>query len=71
MRQKRKAMQEDFDGWFEAAEFQVGPRTRQTIIKALQKKNPHRMWRLRHDYRWVQKQMKKMGLDPNDARELL
>lgn len=67
----RKATEDDIAGWFEAAEMQRGPKTRAAIIAALERKNKYRMWRLRYDYRWLQKQLKRMGLNPEDAKELL
>ena len=67
----RRLREEDVVGFYEAAHSQRGPMNREQIIAALEKKNSYRMWRLRHDYKWVRRQMKKMGLNPDDARELL
>lgn len=46
-------------------------RNKEDIWAELKSRNPVRVNRLQRDYRWVQKQMKKMGLNPEDARELL
>ena len=59
------------DGWDAAADSRMRPRSKTEIVAALNQKNSYRMWRLRHDFKWLQRQMKKMGYNPEDARELL
>jgi hypothetical protein len=61
----------EYDGWFESADMRVKPLTHDEIIKAVKKRGSFRWWRLNHDYKWLKKQMKKMGYSPEDARELL
>lgn len=68
---KRLLTDNDIDSFNEAADQRKPQRTQTNIIEALRKKDGHRMWRLQRDYRWMQKQMKKMGLNPEDARWLL
>lgn len=41
------------------------------IIKYLNSKNPVRLRRMRADYRWCQKQYKRLGLNPEDVVNLL
>lgn len=69
--EKRKLREEDVIGFYEAAHSQTSPKTREQIIAALERKNAYRMWRIRHDFKWLRRQLKKMGLNPDDARELL
>lgn len=47
------------------------PKNKEEILLHLKQKNPVRMYRMKRDFRWMQRQMKKMGLNPEDARELL
>lgn len=74
---KRTLDDDDYESFFSAADARPrrttprSPQTRADIIAALEKKNSYRMWRLNHDYKWLRRQMKKMGHDPDDARELL
>ena len=58
------------DWWFEAGEIRR-PRTRDEIIREIQRHSRHRWWRINRDYRWLKKRMKKMGYSPDDAKDLL
>jgi hypothetical protein len=69
--QKRYLTDEDYDSFDQAADQRQPQLSRGKIEAELNRRNHHRMWRLRRDYRWVQKQMGKMGLNPEDARWLL
>lgn len=40
-------------------------------IRILRQKNFVRMSRMEKDFRWMKREMKKMGLNPEDARYLL
>lgn len=68
---KRPLREEDVLGFFEATEHRSAPMTRDQVIAAIEKKNSYRWWRIRHDYKWLKRQMKKLGQNPDDARELL
>lgn len=61
----------DYVGFFEAADRRVKPKTREQMIAYIESRNAFRWWRLKHDYKWLKKQCKKMGLNPDEARELL
>lgn len=63
---------EELDSWFDDGK-QVPPsnHTRESIRSAIKSRNPVRFNRMMRDFRWMQKQMKKMGLNPEDARWLL
>lgn len=67
----RRLREEDYYDFFTSAEGRKGAMTREQIIEYLERKNYYRWWRLRHDYKWLRKQMKKLGQNPDDARELL
>lgn len=69
--QKRRLNDEDVLGFFTAADSRSGAMTRDEVIAAIEKRNAYRLWRIRHDFKWLQKQMKKLGQNPDDARELL
>lgn len=76
---KRRLNQNDLDGIWEASTDRVTsaafrtPRrmTRDEIIAVIKQKNGYRWWRIQYDYRWLRKQMKKLGQNPDEARELL
>ena len=68
---KRRLDDGDIDAFMDAAERRMRPITRDEIREHMRRKNGWRWWRLQHDYRWLRKQMKKLGLNPDDARELL
>ncbi len=70
-RVKRALRDEDVIEFFAAADNRTGSKTREQILADLERKNSYRMWRIRHDFKWLKKQMKKMGQNPEDARELL
>lgn len=69
--EKRRLREEDIVSFYAAAEQRKGPMTRDEMLAALERKNSYRMWRIRHDFKWLKKQVKKMGHNPEDARELL
>lgn len=69
--ERRLLTRDDVDGWNKAADQRKPAMTREQIIAYVESRNSHRWWRIQHDYKWLQKQMVKMGLNPNDARELL
>lgn len=77
-RKTRRLNDDDFEGMWEAATDRVTdafrkPRkmTREEIIAFVKQSNSYRWWRLQHDYKWLKRQMKKLGQNPDDARELL
>ena len=45
--------------------------TRKHLQDHIASKNKWRWRRLQRDYRWVEKEMKKLGLNPEEARFLL
>jgi len=67
----RRLSGDDIASFYKAADNRTSPLTREEILARLQRKNSYRMWRIRYDFRWLQRQMKKMGQNPEDARELL
>jgi hypothetical protein len=70
----RPATDDDRAGWFSAATEADKPpalNTREQLITHLRHKNPVRVHRLRKDFKWMQKEMKKLGRNPEDARWLL
>jgi hypothetical protein len=64
---------EDYAGWDAAldARASIPPRTVEQVRATIKMKNPIRWAQLQRDLRWVGKEMKKMGLNPEDARYLL
>lgn len=63
----------DYDAWSAAADegFKPTIRTIQQAQTALRRINPVRWRQVQSDYKWVQKQMKRLGLNPEDARYIL
>lgn len=70
---KAKKMLDDamVDSFMEAADQRKGPRTKAEILAIIKKRNGYRLWRIRHDYKWLQKEMRRLGYNPDDAKELL
>lgn len=68
----RNLTDKDYDAW-EAAFSQRPPevRTVEQARKAIQHMNPVKWRQLQGDYKWLQRKMKKLGLNPEDARFLL
>lgn len=46
------------------------PRTIEEARQAVRRKNPIKYAQIMRDYHWLQKQMRKLGLNPDDARDL-
>lgn len=69
--EKHKPTEEEFTSWFEEAELRKPHPSREAIIMRIKARNSYRWWRLQHDYKWLKRQCKKMGLNPEEARELL
>lgn len=69
--QPRRLDDGDWSAFMEAASDRRKPMSREQIIEAVKARNPHRWWRLQWDYKWLEKQMKRLGQNPEDARELL
>jgi hypothetical protein len=63
--------EDDYISFDEAVQQRKPPRGIADIKKELTQRNFMRMYALRKDFRWLQKQMKKMGLNPEDARWIL
>lgn len=64
---------DDYASWDEAlnARASMNPRTVASVRNQIRGKNPIRWAQLQRDLRWVAKEMKKMGLNPEDARYIL
>jgi hypothetical protein len=72
---KRQATQEDLFGWVDISDKRDGaPPTRvtkeqwQAYLKA---KNRARWYRMRKDFKWAQRMLLKIGVDPEEVRWLL
>lgn len=65
--------EEDHVDWSEAAQagYHPKPQTVEQIREALRRTNPVKWRQVQADLRWVQKHMKRMGLNPEDARYVL
>jgi hypothetical protein len=57
--------------WNTAMEDRTSLRTKEDIRKVMSNRNPVRFWQLQRDFKWLQRQMKKAGLNPEDARYIL
>jgi hypothetical protein len=64
---------EEYVDWSEAANagFHLKPQTVEDIRAALRRTNPVKWRQIQADMRWIEKHMKKMGLNPEDARYVL
>lgn len=63
----RPATDDERLSWFNAARSQK-PGNYDTVRKFLEAKNPYRWARIQSDQHWMEKQLTKLGLDPEDAR---
>jgi hypothetical protein len=72
--QPRNLTEADRIGWADAQdsrESSMKPRTIEDVKALVRNRNPIRWRQLQGDFRWLQKEMKKMGLNPEDARYIL
>lgn len=67
----RHPTEEEYMGWFEAAAQRKPTVSFQAAIKKIEISNPYRLWRLKRDFKWLQRQFKKAGIDPEEARWFL
>lgn len=65
--------QDELDGWMQAAEQREPPRfTEITQFRTyLHAKSPRRWRRIQKDYDWMQAQLIKLGVNPEDVRWIL
>jgi len=63
-----RSLDADDYSMFDRAVNERPPRVNQTVEQHMRKKNFFRWHRLKRDYRWLQRQMKKMGMNPEEAR---
>jgi len=71
--ERRDLTEEDRLGWYDAGTSRKGPadRTIQDVRALVRNRNPVRWRQLQKNFKWVQKEMRKLGLNPEDARYLL
>lgn len=64
---------DDIDGWMKAASQRNPPRKmdRRTLQDYLKAKNLRRWNRLQRELRWAEKELGKLGLNPEDARWMI
>lgn len=68
----RQLTERDVNAMYEAAIKRPKPiRNREQIRQIMCDKNPWRWRRLQSDMRWLRRQMKRAGFDPEDARWLV
>ena len=68
---QRRLTSDDVDSFVEAATLRKEPRTTAQARAAIRQSNPVRWWRLQGDLKWLRREMKRMGLNPEDARWIL
>jgi hypothetical protein len=71
--QPRDLTDDDRAGWDAALSAQ--PRGKQATIddvkQLIRHRNPIKWWQMQRDFKWLQGEMKRLGLNPEDARFLL
>lgn len=71
----RNLTEDDRLGWDDAMDQRqkspLQPRTVQDVQRLIRNRNPLRWHGIQKDFKWVQKEMKKLGLNPEDARYIL
>ena len=73
--QMRRPTEAEWSGWDTALDARVtrasGPSSFDDVRQLIRYRNPVRWHNLQKDFKWVQKQMVRMGLNPEDARYIL
>lgn len=69
-RQPRRINEDDIASWFKATEKPPKEYTIERLREHMRMKNPVRWRRLRKDFAWMMREMKKLGMNPEDARWL-
>lgn len=71
--QPRELTPEDRAGWNDALDRRASmkPQTVESVRALIRQRNPIRWRQLQNDIKWVEKEMKKLGLNPEDARSIL
>lgn len=72
--ERRNLTEDDRLSWYDAAgerEKAIRPQTVADVQALVRNRNPIRWYQLQSDFRWLKKQMKKLGLNPEDARYML
>jgi len=71
----RDLTEDDRLGWYDAgterSKKAPRPSTIEDVQKLIKNRNPVRWYSLQSDFKWVQKEMRKLGLNPEDARYIL
>lgn len=69
-RQRRRAQPEEVTDWIEIASKREPPRRRDkaSLQNYLKAKNPWRWAALQRDLRWAERELGKLGMNPEDAR---
>lgn len=66
---------EDRESWADAQDERMSapppPKKIEDIQALIRNRNPVKWHQVRKDFRWVQKEMKRLGLNPEDARFIL
>lgn len=47
------------------------PRTRDEVRNAIKYRNPVRWWQIQRDFSYLRREMKRLGLNPEDARWII
>ena len=72
--QRRDLTEEDRLGWYDAGterEKAIRPKTIADVQALVRNRNPVRWRQLQGHYKWLQKELTRMGLNPEDARYML
>lgn len=67
---QRQLTEEDIAS-FEATHMVKPPLSTDQVRSIIMRKNRVRWWRMQNDLRWLQREMKKLKMNPEDARWLL
>lgn len=71
---RRDLTEDDRLAWYDAAserEKAIRPQTIADVQALVRNRNPIRWRQLQGHYKWLQKEMKRLGLNPEDARYML
>lgn len=72
--ERRDLTEDDRLAWYDAGserEKAIRPQTIADVQALVRNRNPVRWRQLQGHYKWLQKEMKRMGLNPEDARYML
>lgn len=68
---RRRVTNVEVTDWLLQAAMRPAPFERESVLLKIKARNSYRLWRIQHDMKWLRKEVKRLGYDPELAKELL